>query len=522
MSGIEVALLVFYGVGISILALFGIHKYFLLYLFWKYKKHPTFKPGKFESLPRVTVQLPIYNEKYVVERLIATVCKLDYPKHLLEIQVLDDSTDETRNMARNLTQEFRNRGVDIKHIHRSNRIGFKAGALAEGLKKATGDFVAIFDADFVPKPDFLKKTIPYFVNEKIGMVQARWGHINQNYSVLTQIQSVFLDGHFVIEHTARNRSGRFFNFNGTAGVWRKKAIESSGGWQHDTLTEDLDLSYRAQLNGWKFVYLPDVIAPAELPVQMNAYKLQQHRWAKGSVQTAKKLLPRIVKSDLPLKVKWEACIHLVGNFSYLLMTIPAIFIVPISIMLFNFKMYKFLPIYLLLFFSATVSVFLFYLVCQWEIYPNWRQRIKYIPATIAFAIGLSLNNSKAVLEALFNFKTDFKRTPKFRIESKDDNWSNKIYRTERNLLPFLEIILGLYFTFSIVYVLVNKIYMSIPFFALFQFGFLYIAFLSFLQLHKERVENKKALRMNWIARQPPSPETRVPPVVEATALSAEK
>jgi len=522
MSGNEVALLVFYGIGIFILALFGIHKYFLLYLYWKYKKRPLFKPGKFESLPRVTVQLPIYNEKYVIERLIAAVCKFDYPKHLLEIQVLDDSTDETRNVARNLTQEFRNRGVDIKHIHRGNRIGFKAGALAEGLKKATGEFVAIFDADFVPKPDFLMKTVPYFVNEEIGMVQARWGHINQDYSLLTQIQSVFLDGHFIIEHTARNRSGRFFNFNGTAGVWRKKAIESAGGWQHDTLTEDLDLSYRAQLNGWKFVYVPDVIAPAELPVQMNAYKLQQHRWAKGSVQTAKKLLPRIVKSDLPLKVKWEACVHLVGNFSYLLMTIPAIFMVPVSIMLFNLRMYKFLPVYLLLFFSATVSVFLFYLVCQRQIYPNWRQRIKYIPATIAFAIGLSLNNSKAVLEALFNFKTDFKRTPKFRIESKDDNWRNKIYTTERNFLPFLEIILGLYFTLSIVYALVNKVYMSIPFFALFQFGFLYIAFLSFLQLHRERVENKKALLMKWIAPQPLSPETRVPPVVEATALSAEK
>ena len=509
MSGNEVALLVFYAIGIFILALFGIHKYFLLYLYWRYKKHPIFKPGKFESLPRVTVQLPIYNEKYVIERLITAVCKLDYPRHLFEIQVLDDSTDETRNVARNLTQKFRNRGFDIIHIHRNNRIGFKAGALAEGLKKAKGDFVAIFDADFVPKSDFLKKTIPYFVNQEIGMVQARWGHINQNYSLLTQIQSVFLDGHFIIEHTARNRSGRFFNFNGTAGIWRKKAIESAGGWQHDTLTEDLDLSYRAQLSGWKFVYVPDVIAPAELPVQINAYKLQQHRWAKGSVQTAKKLIPKIVKSDLPLKVKWEACVHLLGNFSYLLMTIPSILIVPISIMLFNLKMYKFLPIYLLLFFSATVSVFLFYLICQREIYPNWRQRIKYIPVTIAFAIGLSLNNSKAVLEALFNFKTDFKRTPKFRIESKSDSWRNKIYSTEKNFLPFLEVLLGLYFTFSI-------------FFALFQFGFLYIAFLSFLQFRGKRAENKKSSFMSWAAKQPLPTKTGIPRVVEATVFSAEK
>ncbi len=522
MSGNEVALLVFYAIGIFILALFGIHKYFLLYLYWKYKDLPVFKPGKFEALPRITVQLPIYNEKYVIKRLISTVCKLDYPKHLLEIQVLDDSTDETQNVARNLTQKFRNRGFDIKHIHRINRIGFKAGALAEGLEKAKGDFVAIFDADFIPKPDFLKKTVPYFINEEIGMVQARWGHINQNYSLLTQIQSVFLDGHFIVEHTARNRSGRFFNFNGTAGIWRKNAIESAGGWQHDTLTEDLDLSYRAQLKGWKFVYVPDVIAPAELPVQMSAYKLQQHRWAKGSVQTAKKLLPRIIKSDLPLKVKWEACIHLVGNFSYLLMTIPSIFIVPISIMLFNLKMYKFLPIYLLLFFSATVSVFFFYLVCQRATYPDWRKRIKYIPATIAFAIGLSLNNSKAVLEALFNYKTDFKRTPKFRIESKSDGWRSKIYSAERNFLPFLEMLLGLYFTFSIGYAFVNQIYMSIPFFALFQFGFLYMAFLSFLQMRREHKGNIKSPLIDWTT--PPSlqTETGISRVVEATALSAEK
>lgn len=484
MSSIEIALLVFYAFGITVLALFGIHKYFLLYLYWKYRKRPLFNPGEFDTLPRVTVQLPIFNERYVLERLIRAVCALDYPKDLLDIQVLDDSTDETQGRAERLVREFRAQGFDIVHHHREKRVGFKAGALKEGMKYAKGEFVAIFDADFVPKPDFLKKTVPYFVNEEVGMVQTCWGHINQNYSMLTQIQSVFLDGHFMIEHVARHRSGRFFNFNGTAGIWRKNAIESAGGWQHDTLTEDLDLSYRAQLAGWKFVYVRDVVTPAELPVEINAYKLQQHRWAKGSVQTAKKLLPQIFKSNLPLKVKWEAGVHLVGNFSYLLMTIPSVFIVPASIMLFNLKMHKLIPIYIVLFLISTASVFLFYFVCQRETYPDWRGRLKYIPVTMAFAIGLSINNSKAVLEALFNFKTDFKRTPKFKIESPKDHWSNKIYNVEKNFLPFLEGLLGIYFTIGLVYALVNEVYMSIPFFLMFQFGFLYMAYSSFFPLKR--------------------------------------
>ncbi len=484
MSGLEMVLLIVYGIVISILALFGIHKYFLLYLYWKYKSRPAFKPGEFESLPKVTVQLPIYNEKYVVERLIKAVCLLDYPKELLEIQVLDDSVDSTQEVAKNWTEVFQKQGFAIHYLHRNNRIGYKAGALAEGVKIAKGEFIAMFDADFVPKPDFLKKTVPYFVNKNVGMVQTRWGHINQNYSLLTQIQSMFLDGHFVIEHTARNRSGRFFNFNGTAGIWRKQAIKDAGGWQHDTLTEDLDLSYRAQLAGWKFVYLPDVVAPSELPVEINAYKLQQHRWAKGSVQTAKKLLPRIIKSSLPLKVKWEASVHLISNFSYLLMTIPSIFIFPVSIILFNLKLHKFIVVYLLLFFSATASIFIFYLVSQKEIYPDWSKRLRYIPGIFAIAIGLSLNNSKAVLEALFNHQSDFKRTPKFRIESKRDRWRNKIYKVDKNFLPVLEFLLGIYFSFSIYFAVMNQVYMSIPFFLLFQCGFLYISILSFLQFKK--------------------------------------
>lgn len=484
MTMFEIVLLVLYGIVVFMLALFGLHKYYLLFLYWKYKNRPISKPGKFETLPRVTVQLPIFNEKYVVERLLKAVIALEYPKELLEIQVLDDSTDETQEVAKYWTDFFRKQGHDFQYLHRDNRTGFKAGALEEGMKKAKGEYFAIFDADFVPSPDFLNKTLPYFTNNKVGMVQVRWGHINQNYSLLTQIQSIFLDGHFVIEHTARNRSGRFFNFNGTAGIWRRKAIESAGGWQHDTLTEDLDLSYRAQLAGWKFVFLPDVVAPAELPVLMNAFKSQQQRWAKGSIQTAKKLLPKIFKSPLPLNVKWEALVHLISNFSYLLMAIPSIFILPVTIIQFRLEWHRFIYLYLLLFFSATVSVFLFYVVCQRAIYPDWLKRLRYIPGIIAFGIGLSLNNSKAVFEALFNYRTEFKRTPKYRIESKRDHWSNKLYGAEKNFLTILEFLIGIYFTFSIYFAVKNQVYFSIPFFVLFQFGFFYISLMSFLQLKR--------------------------------------
>jgi len=484
MSVIEIVLIVAYAIAIITLALFGLHKYFLLYLYWKYKNRPTFGPGVLNPLPAVTVQLPIFNERYVVERLIKAVCELEYPKELMEIQVLDDSTDETKEVSRYWVDYFRQKGFDIQHIHRSDRTGYKAGALAEGMRRARGEFLAIFDADFVPQPDFLEKTLPYFANQQVGMVQTRWGHINQNYSLLTQLQSVFLDGHFVIEHTARNRSGRFFNFNGTAGIWRKAAIQSSGGWQHDTLTEDLDLSYRAQLTGWKFVYLPDVIAPSELPVDMNAYKSQQHRWAKGSVQTAKKLLPVIFKSPLPLKVKWEALVHLVSNFSYLLMTIPTLFIVPVSIVLFSLKMHKLIILYLLLFFAATLSLFVFYLVCQREIYSNWRERLRYIPGIFALAVGISINNSKAVLEGILNHQSEFKRTPKFKIESKRDLWRNKMYRSEKNAVPILEFILGIYFTLAVLVAIMKGMYMSIPFFALFQFGFFYSSINSLFEVRK--------------------------------------
>jgi len=275
---------------IVLLSLYGIHRYWILYLYYRYYKwaKPAPVPPLPDQLPIVTVQLPVYNERYVVERLVDAVCRMDYPKERLEVQVLDDSTDDTEKIVRAHVSRLGEQGFLIEHIRRNDRTGFKAGALAAGLAACRGEFIAIFDADFVPPADFLKKTLPYFGSPRIGMVQTRWGHLNENYSLLTWIQSIFLDGHFLIEHTARNRSGAFFNFNGTAGIWRKDAIVSSGGWQHDTLTEDLDLSYRAQMKGWQFVYLPDVVCPAELPVDINAFKTQQNRWTMGAIQTAKK------------------------------------------------------------------------------------------------------------------------------------------------------------------------------------------------------------------------------------------
>ncbi len=484
MTFLEITILSLYGLVLIMLITFGFHKYFLLCVYWKHKDEANPKVKPFKKLPYVTLQLPIFNEKYVVERLVEAVCKIDYPKDLLEIQILDDSTDETQHIANRLVEKYKNAGFDIVCIHREDRTGFKAGALEQGLKIAKGEFVGIFDADFVPEKDFLQKTIPFFGNKEIGMVQTRWGHINRDYSLLTKIQALFLDGHFVIEHIARNRSGRFLNFNGTAGIWRKQAIEDAGGWQHDTLTEDLDLSYRAQLAGWKFLYLPDVVAPAELPVEMSAFKSQQHRWAKGSVQTAKKLIPVIFKSKIPFYIKMEAAAHLVNNFTYLFMTIPSV-LMPIILHLqikngWDWMIYVFLTV----FFSTSLSVILYYLVSQKDSNKSWKKQIPYLPLLMSLGIGLSINNARAVIEALFNHTTDFKRTPKYNIEGNNENWQNKKYRVDFKLQPFIELFIGSYFIISLVELMTKGVYSSIPFFLLFQFGFIYIGAMSLFQRKK--------------------------------------
>jgi cellulose synthase/poly-beta-1,6-N-acetylglucosamine synthase-like glycosyltransferase len=464
-----------------VLAIYGWHRYYLVYLYMKYRHQGPVPAPPLDPMPVVTIQLPLYNEMYVADRLIEAVCRIDYPPDRLEIQVLDDSTDETRTVAEQAVRRFAAEGIDIKYYHRADRYGFKAGALEAGLKMARGEFIAIFDADFIPAPDFLTRLMPHFADPRVGMVQARWGHINQDYSLLTKIQSILLDGHFVLEHGARNRSGRFFNFNGTAGAWRRATIGDAGGWQHDTLTEDLDLSYRAQLRGWRFVFLSDLIAPAEVPVEMNAFKSQQHRWAKGSIQTCRKLLPLILTSKLPLRVKAEAFFHLTANFNYPLMCVLSVLMFPSMVIRYNMGWYEMLLIDVPLFLAATFSVCNFYMVCQREIHRDWLARIKYLPFLMSIGIGLSINNTRAVVEVLFNTASEFTRTPKYRIEKNADEWVGKKYRQSVAIQPLIELALGLYFTATVFYALANQIYGTVPFLVLFQIGFLYTGLVSIVQ-----------------------------------------
>jgi cellulose synthase/poly-beta-1,6-N-acetylglucosamine synthase-like glycosyltransferase len=464
-----------------ILAIYGWHRYYLVYLYMRHRgNEPKAGPALVPS-PVITVQLPLYNEMYVADRLIEAVCRMEYPRGLLEIQVLDDSVDETRGIAELAVRRLADEGFDIKYFHRADRTGYKAGALEAGLKVARGEFVAIFDADFIPPVDFFRRMMPYFAEPGVGMVQARWGHINQDYSLLTKIQSILLDGHFVLEHGGRNRAGRFFNFNGTAGIWRRTAIDDAGGWQHDTLTEDLDLSYRAQLRGWRFVFVSSVIAPAEVPVEMNAFKSQQHRWAKGSIQTCRKLLPEILRADVPLAVKVEAFFHLTANFNYPLMCVLSVLMFPSMVIRYNMGWYEMLLIDVPLFFAATFSVCNFYVVCQREIHADWRARLKYLPFLMSIGIGLSINNTRAVFEALFNKQTEFARTPKYRIEGDADDWVGKKYRQSVAVQPLAELVLGIYFTWTVFYALGNQIYGTLPFLVLFQIGFLYTGLLSVVQ-----------------------------------------
>ncbi|HTI36732.1 MAG TPA: cellulose synthase family protein [Vicinamibacterales bacterium] len=478
----ETLILVLYFFVLSILAIYGWHRYYLVYLYMKHKDQAPAPPEPLTVFPPVTVQLPIYNEMYVADRLIDAVCEMDYPRDLLEIQVLDDSTDETKDIAELAVRRHASRGFDITHLHRVDRRGYKAGALEAGLKVCRGKFIAIFDADFIPSKDFLKRTLPYLEHQpEIGMVQARWGHINHDYSLLTKIQSIMLDAHFVLEHGGRNRAGCFFNFNGTAGVWRRDAIDDAGGWQHDTLTEDLDLSYRAQLRGWKFLFLPDLVSPAEVPVEMNSFKSQQHRWAKGSIQTCMKLLPEILTSKQPLSVKAEAFFHLSANFNYLLMSLLSILMFPAMWVRYNMGWTEMLLIDVPLFAAATLSVCNFYMVSQRELYPNWRSRLKYLPFLMSIGIGLCVNNTRAVLEALFKKQSEFTRTPKYGIERDSDDWVGKKYHQSVGVQPLIELALGLYFTATVFYALINQIYGTLPFLMLFQVGFLYTGLLSILQ-----------------------------------------
>ena len=429
--------------------------------------------------PVVTVQLPLYNEYYVAERIIEAVCSLEYPKDKLEIQVLDDSNDETVDVVAKTVLHFQSLGYDIKHVRRTTRAGFKAGALKDGLETARGEFIAIFDADFVPNSGFLRRTLPYFFHdERMAVVQTRWEHLNSDYSLLTRTQAMALDGHFVIEQAVRNRAGYFMNFNGTGGIWRKSAILDAGNWQSDTLTEDLDLSYRAQLRGWRFKYLDDFTSPAELPAEVNALKTQQFRWTKGAIETARKILPEVWKSNIPLRVKIHSTFHLTNNIVFPFILLAGILNVPLIFI----KQQGGHDLYFAMmsvFVLAFIGSFLFYMLSQKAVYPDWRRRLLLFPLFMAGSMGFAVNNSRAVFEALFRKRSEFVRTPKYRIEDKKDSWLEKKYvPLKLDWIVLIEIALAIYCFFGVISSLYYLEIAAVPFQLLYCLGFSFVSVLS--------------------------------------------
>ncbi len=471
-------ILVGYFVALLILFVFGLHGFVMLFYHRKYKEVKHEPKPDFKCDANVTIQLPLYNELYVVERLINTICKIDYPKDKFEIQVLDDSTDETVSIAARVVEEKRKEGFDISHIQRKNRDGFKAGALKEGLKIAKGEYIAIFDADFIPQKDFLKKTLSFFTNENVGMVQTRWEHLNGDYSILTKAQALALDGHFVIEQSVRNKAGFFINFNGTGGVWRKDCIENSGNWHADTLTEDLDLSYRAQLNGWKFIFLKDFTSPAELPSEINALKTQQFRWTKGAIETAKKILPQLWRSKVPLRIKLQGTFHLTNNFVFPFILLAAILNVPL-VFVKNSGSHELYFAVMSVFVLAFISSFMFYLYSQKDIHPDWRKRIVLFPLFMAGSMGFAINNSRAVFEGLMNRKSEFVRTPKFKLVGEDGSWMDKKYLNNKlGLAVIVETIMAVYCFIGVASSIYFLEIAVLPFQLLFFIGFSYVSITS--------------------------------------------
>ena len=455
------------------LSVFGAHRLRILWLYLKHRKDEPQIQERFAELPVVTVQLPLFNEVHVVGRLLEAVTRLDYPKDRLQIQILDDSTDETRIFCEDAAEELRSRDFDVEYRHRVDRTGFKAGALEAALPTAKGDFLLILDADFVPQPDLLQRMIHHFTDPQVGLVQARWGHLNAKQSLLTRLQALMLDGHLVLEQAGRSRSGHFFNFNGTAGIWRKQAIVDSGGWEHDTLTEDMDLSYRAQMKGWRFLYLKDITVPAELPPDMDGFKSQQHRWTKGSIQVCKKILGDVWRSDQPLGIKLESTAHLGANFAYLLMFGVLVLVYPANFMFHN-SWQKAVFLDLPVFFFATLSTVVFYITAQGVQRPlSGLKAVLYLPALLALGIGMSVNNGKAVLEALCNRESDFVRTPKYGQQNSPVRRRSR-YKAARSVTFWLEVALGAYFTALLIMAAKGGQWISVPFLAMFAGGFLYV------------------------------------------------
>ena len=467
MSPTDALILSVYYFTLGVLAIYSVHRLYLVRLRRKFGAEATRGIARTpHEWPGVTVQLPLYNEPNVAARLIDAVAAIDYPGPL-EIQVLDDSDDATVAIAAARVAALRARGIDVVHVRRTNRDGFKAGALAHGMRISENRFFAVFDADFVPPPHFLAATIPYFGEERVGMVQARWGHLNRGQSLLTRVQAIYLDSHFAVESAARHLGRRFFNFNGTAGVWRREAIEAAGGWSASTLTEDLDLSYRAQLAGWEFVFLPSLEVPAELPALLSGFQEQQHRWAKGSIQTARKLLPSIWRSDVPLRVKTEATFHLTNNSAYLLSLVVALLMVPAIVIRQRLGILWTMLADLVLFAISTGSVLLFYIEGQRYV-RGARPSLREMMAVLPIGIGISIRNATAVLEGAFEQGGNFRRTPK-----SGDRGVEVFERQPR--VPWGEIALSAFFIAAVAGFTIARQWISIPFLMLFLGGYTYVA-----------------------------------------------
>ena len=491
------SLLIPYFTLLGILSIYGMHRYEIIRTYFKHrKKLPKEPPARFEQLPPVTIQLPLYNERFVVERLLEEVSKIDYPRELLQIQVLDDSTDETRVVGERLVAQYRAQGLSIEYLHRPNRHGFKAGALQAGLKTATGELTAIFDADFMPPADFLQRTVHFFTDPKVGTVQTRWSHVNRDFNLLTEVQAMLLDGHFVLEHGARYGRGLFFNFNGTAGILRRSMIEDAGGWQHDTLTEDCDLSYRAQLKGWKFVYLPALECPSELPVEMYSFQMQQSRWAKGLTQVAKKLLPAVLRSKAPVRVKLEAFMHLTPNISYPLMMLVSALLLPVMIVRFYMGIFQMVFLDLPLIVASFWSISAFYVLAERELYPqSWKRSVFLLPALLAVGVGLTVINTRAVIEALFGIQSGWERTPKYALQKRDARLADPTYRRRSGWLPFIEIGIGAYFLAMVAFAIDTYNFFSLPFLLLFVAGYFWAGFATLHQEFRDRLRTARARRL---------------------------
>ena len=465
------------GFGWLALACFSLHYLWLLAVWIRHVRRPPRPIRQFEQLPFVTIQLPVFNERYVVERLLEAAAQLDYPRDRLEIQVLDDSTDDTTDLIAQQVEALQAQGHLIDHVRRTHRSGFKAGALAEGLSRSQGEFLAVFDADFVPPPDFLRRTIHHFTNPAIGMVQTRWGHLNRSESFLTRAEALMLDGHFLIEQVARSRGGVFFNFNGSAGIWRKRTILEAGGWQSDTLAEDLDLSYRAQLKGWRFVYLNDVVVPAELPADMSSLKSQHRRWAQGSIQAARKLLPSVLRSREPLRVKIEACFHFGNWLHYPLGLLAAVLILPQLIVMAHSSLLspKGAQVWGGLISLGLVSTTaIFHAAAQRQARGLRWAFLFEVPLLMAVSMGLALNNTCAILDALRGAPWSFQRTPKYSGRYADAHSSS--YRATNVRWWWTEVVLGLYLCVALGYAASRAFYTVVPFLLPLSAGFLYSGF----------------------------------------------